>query len=65
MENNLAKEGFGKIKAKFANPDSIGPVGVADFLEQDEPEERVRIQREAFELVNRLVDVLGVETYND
>jgi hypothetical protein len=61
----LAKEGLGKIKARFTTTDSIGPVGVADFLGEEDREERLRIQREAFELVNKLMAELGIEPFSE
>jgi len=45
--NKLAREGLAKIMARFADIGAIGPVGVADFLELDDREERLRVQREA------------------
>jgi len=65
VKNNLAKEGLGKIKAKFTTIDGIGPTWVADFLELSDPEERARIQREAFELINALMQGLGIEPFSE
>jgi hypothetical protein len=65
MDNKLAREGFGKIKARFTTTNSIGPVGVADFLGEEDREERLRIQREAFELVNKLMAELGIEPFGE
>jgi hypothetical protein len=65
IDNKLVKEGLGKIRAKFMEINSIGPVAVADFNEIEEPEERARIQREAFELVNDLMRRLRVEPFFD
>jgi len=64
VNNKLAREGFGKIMARFRDIDAIGPVGVADFLQLEEPEERLRIQRQAFELINRLMTELGIEPFS-
>lgn len=63
--NTLAREGLGKIKAKFENIDFIGPTFVADFLEISDPEERDRIKRESFELVNALMIELGIESFKE
>ena len=63
--NKLAKEGLGKIKAKFNEVNGIGPVGVADFMELEDPEERTRIQREAFEFVNELMKQLEVNVFSE
>jgi hypothetical protein len=63
--NKLLKEGLGKIKAKFSELNAIGPVGVADFMELEVQEERVRIQRESFEFVNKLMELLTIETFSE
>jgi len=62
--NKLAREGLGKIKAKFNDINAIGPVGVADFMEFEDPEERGRIQREAFEFVNKLMELLEIDLFS-
>jgi hypothetical protein len=61
--NRLAVEGLGKIKAKFANIDSIGPTWVVNFMEIADPEEKARVQREAFEFVNAPLDGLGIQPF--
>ncbi len=61
----LAKEGLGKISNKFATINSIGPNWVADFLEVTGDEERERIKREAFELINTLMDKLDVQPFKE
>jgi len=63
--NKLAKEGLGKIKAKFNGINAIGPVGVADFMESEDQEERVRIQRESFEFVNKLMELLKIDAFSE
>jgi len=65
VDNKLAKEGFGKIRAKFMYTNAIGPVGVADFQELEDQEERLRIQREAYELINTLIGELGIEPFTE
>jgi len=64
-KNKLAKEGLGKIKAKFATVDGIGPIWVADFLEISDLEERARVQREAFEFINTLLEELKIEPFSE
>lgn len=59
----LAKEGLGKIHSKFATVNSIGPNWVVDFLEVSGNEERERIKREAFELINTLMGKLNVQPF--
>lgn len=63
--NKLAKEGFGKIRSKFVTVNSVGPNWVADFLEISDPEERERIKRETFELVNSLMDKLNIYAFEE
>ena len=65
VRNKLAREGLGKIKTKFAIVDGIGPTWVTDFLEIADREERARVQREAFELVNALMEKLGIEPFSE
>lgn len=60
-QNKLVSEGLGKIKTHFKSIDSPGPVWVANFMEIDDQEEKDRIQRDAFERVNRLCDLLDVK----
>ena len=63
VKNKLAQEGLGKIKAKFYTVDGIGPTWVANFLEIVDTEERDRVQREAFELVDVLMKKLSIEPF--
>jgi hypothetical protein len=63
MNNKLAREGLGKIMDRFRHIDALGPTGVAVFLELEDPEERLRVRREAFELVHRLMTELGIEPF--
>jgi len=65
VSNRLAREGLGKIKRKFGTVDGIGPSWVADFLEIADPEEREVVKREAYELVNGLLDKLDIEPFTD
>lgn len=62
--NKLAQEGLGKIKARFNEINAIGPVGVAIFMEIEDLDERARIQREAFEFVNKLMELLKIELFS-
>jgi len=65
VSNKLAREGLGKIMARFNDVGAIGPVGVSDFLELEDGEERLRIQREAFELIHKLMTELGIESFSE
>lgn len=60
LNSSVGREGLEKIRAKFETIDMIGPVWVMQFSEQDDPEARQALQREAFELINALLDQLGV-----
>jgi len=65
VHNKLVQEGLGKIKAKFFDVDALGPVGVVDFMELEDEEERARIQRESFEFVSKLMELLKIDTFSD
>jgi hypothetical protein len=60
LENKLVQEGLRKIAGKFESPEHIGPRHVADFEEVSDPDERGRIQRDAFERVAYLLSKLGI-----
>ena len=60
LKNGLVKEGLGNLKAKFASADHIGPKHVADFEAINDPEDRARIQRDAFERINYLLQQLQI-----
>lgn len=55
MGNGLVREGLGKIAAKFASPEHVGPKHVADFEEATDADERAIIQRGAFERAAYLI----------
>jgi len=65
MINKLAREGLGKIMTRFKDIDNLGPVAVADFMELEDREEHLRVQREAFELIYKLMTELGVEPFSE
>ena len=60
MENGLVKEGLEKLAKNFSNIGHIGPKFVSAFEEVTEGEERVMLERDAFERVNYLLQKLGV-----
>lgn len=64
VNNKLVKEGLGKIRSKFVTVDHIGPKWVADFLEIEEKEDREIIIRRVYELVNELLDDLGISSWD-
>ena len=65
INNTLAKEGFGKIRSKFMDVNSAGPVWVANFLEISDTEEIERVKREAFELVDYIMGKLGIQSFEE
>ncbi|MBP7936807.1 MAG: hypothetical protein KA354_19365 [Phycisphaerae bacterium] len=60
LSHALVREGLEKIKEKFASPADSGPQWVADFDELTDPQDRAARQRDAFERVNRLLELLGI-----
>ena len=60
LENGLVQEVLTKIAEKFASPEHVGPKHVADFDDIADPEERARLQRDAFERVNAFITRLKV-----
>ena len=60
VSNRLVQEGLGKIRSKFSTIDSIGATWAANFEVASSAEEKARIKREAFELINRLLDDLNI-----
>ena len=60
LHYGLVKEGLQKIAGKFSSEKAFGPKSVAEFEGIDDPEERERIQRDAFERVNALLSGLGI-----
>ncbi|MBZ0166495.1 MAG: hypothetical protein K8I00_06780 [Candidatus Omnitrophica bacterium] len=65
LKEQLIREGLEKIKNKFKTIDSVGPVWVANFMEEENEEESQRIQRDAYERVNAFLDLLNVEPYKE
>jgi hypothetical protein len=58
LSHGLIQEGLAKIDKHFASITSIGPKFVADFEAVEDPEERERIIRDAFERANALLEKL-------
>lgn len=58
--HKLVREGLIKIRDRFSSPDNVGPVFVANFLEETDPDERRMVQRDAYERVARLMEDLGL-----
>jgi hypothetical protein len=49
------------IAGKFSSERDFGPRSVADFEGIDDPEEKERIQRDAYERVNALLKKLAMQ----
>lgn len=60
IAKKLVLEGLGKISDKFSSPEHVGPKHVADFEGVNDRDERLRIQRDAFERVDYLLKGLGL-----
>jgi len=56
----LVKESLQYIAEKFSSPAAVGPTHVADFEELIVPSERDLIQRDAFERINQLLNILAI-----
>ena len=60
LDQELVKEGLQRLAMCFSSVHSEGPRFVADFMETDDPEERRRLLRDAYEQVNYLLESLGI-----
>jgi len=60
LHHGLVTEGLQKIAGRFSSERAFGPKSVADFEEIDDPDEQKRIQRDAFERVNDLINRLNI-----
>jgi hypothetical protein len=65
INNKLVIEGLSKIRSKFNSIGSVGPVAVADFLGIETGEERTRIIRRSYEVVNEFLDALQIQSYHN
>ncbi|HLP18108.1 MAG TPA: nucleotidyl transferase AbiEii/AbiGii toxin family protein [Bacteroidota bacterium] len=63
ISERLVIEGLEKLRLKFLTLGSIGPVSVMNFEEAVEREEQERIQRDAFEQINALLDLLNIQAF--
>jgi len=63
--NKLVREGLGKIRTKFRDVESPGPVWITNFEEIDDEEEKERVRRDAFERVNTFLDALHIEPFSE
>ncbi len=61
----LVTEGLGKIRSKFQSVEYVGPKWVADFLEIADAGDRAIRIRDAYETVSRLLDLLGIDPWEE
>ncbi len=54
-DHPLVQEGLNILAEKFQSPEHVGPVFVADFLGETDPDSRLMIQRDVFERINDLL----------
>ena len=59
-KNSLIQEGLGKLAKNFASEKHTGPKFVTAFEEITDEEDRIQMERDAFERVNYLLQKLGV-----
>lgn len=59
--NKLIDEGLRILKEKFASPEHIGPVFIANFLAETDQEACERIKRDSYERVFALLESLGID----
>lgn len=55
-KNGLVREALAILNEKFESPEHIGPVHIAEFMELTDPDEKERVQRDAFERVRFILD---------
>jgi hypothetical protein len=60
LHHGLVKEGLLKMAGKFSSEKAFGPKCVAEFEEIEDLDEQERIQRDAYERVNALLNKLGI-----
>jgi hypothetical protein len=60
LHHGLVREGLQKMGGKFSSVKAFGPRSIAEFEGIDDPEERERIERDAYERVNALLSRLGM-----
>ena len=62
LDNGLVREGLEALAQKFASPEHVGPRDAAEFDPSLGVEERAIRQRDAYERVGYLLDLLGYHT---
>jgi hypothetical protein len=61
LDHELVREGLQRLAMCFSSVNSEGPRFVADFMEIQDTEERQRLQRDAYEHVDYLLERLGLK----
>lgn len=60
LDHELVREGLERLAMFFSRFDSEGPRFVADSMAPEDPEEKTILKRDAYELVNSLLEELGI-----
>jgi hypothetical protein len=60
LKNGLIQEGLAKLAKNFASAEHTGPKFVTAFEEITDEEDRIQMERDAFERVNYLLQELGI-----
>lgn len=63
--NKLVREGLSKIRTRFKDVESPGPVWVTNFEEIDDEEEKERVRRDAIERANTFLDALDIKPFSE
>jgi len=61
LKNSLIQEGLAKLAKNFASEEHTGPKFVTAFEEITDEDDRIQMERDAFERVNYLLRELGIE----
>lgn len=61
LDHELVREGLQRLAMCFSSVNSEGPRFVADFMEIEDTDERQRLQRDAYEHVDYLLERLGLK----
>jgi hypothetical protein len=60
LDHGLVREGLDRLAIFFSRSYSEGPQFVADFMAPEGPEEKNIVRRDAYELVDFLLEELGI-----
>jgi len=61
LKNGLIQEGLAKLAKNFASAEHTGPKYVTAFEEIEDEEDRLQLERDAFERVNYILQKLGID----